>query len=107
MVAPRLHLQMLLSGQHDIDYLCSVVGVLNLANVLAVQLKREDLVEPLDAAQHVVSALINEGRALRDDEAAILQEGFNLADAWICIQNTLALQRALDYEARELKKQSE
>jgi hypothetical protein len=44
------------------------------------------------------------GQAPTDDEGRSLAEAFNLADAWITMQNTTSLMKAVDYVERELVK---
>ena len=103
-IAPRMHLQMLLAGQYDVDYACSLAGVFNLSGALCYLYWRNELEETFDVAQELIVCLIREGRAPTDDEGRSLAEAFNLADAWITMQNTASLMKAVDYVERELVK---
>lgn len=103
-IAPRMHLQMLLAGQYDVDYACSLAGVFNLSGALCYLYGRNELEETFDVAQELIVCLIREGRAPTDDEGRSLAEAFNLADAWITMQNTTSLMKAVDYVERELVK---
>lgn len=103
-IAPRMHLQMLLAGQYDVDYACSLAGVFNLSCVLSHMYERNDLEQTFDLAQEIIVCLIREGRAPTGDEGQSLAEAFNLADAWITMQNTVSLMKAVDYMDRELVK---
>jgi len=103
-IAPRMHLQMLLAGQYDVDYAYSLAGVFNLSGVLSHMYERNDLEQTFDLAQEIIVCLIREGRAPKGDEGQSLAEAFNVADAWITMQNTVNLMRAVDYMDRELVK---
>lgn len=103
-IAPRMHLQMLLAGQYDVDYACSLAGVFNLSGVLSHMYERNDLEQTFDLAQEIIVCLIRDGRAPTGDEGQSLAEAFNLADAWITMQNTVSLMKAVDYMDRELVK---
>lgn len=103
-IAPRLHLQMLLAGQYDVDYACSLAGVFNLSGALCHLYGRNELEQTFDLAQELIVCLIREGRAPTDGEGQSLAEAFNLADAWITMQNTATLMKAVDYVDRELGK---
>lgn len=103
-IAPRMHLQMLLAGQYDVDYAYSLAGVFNLSGVLSHMYERNDLEQTFDLAQEIIVYLIREGRAPKGDEGQSLAEAFNVADAWITMQNTVSLMRAVDYMDRELVK---
>lgn len=96
-IAPRMHLQLLLAGQYDINYICSLAGVFNLACALALILERKDLEPTFDGAQEIILRLIQEARAPIDEEGRTLTETFNLADAWITMQNTSTLMRAVAF----------
>ncbi|MFZ3037945.1 MAG: hypothetical protein WA112_11855 [Rugosibacter sp.] len=101
-IAPRMHLQMLLAGQYDVDYACSLAGVFNLSGALCHLYGRNELEQTFDVAQEFIVCLIREERAPTDDEGQSLAEAFNLADAWITMQNTASLMKAVDYVEREL-----
>jgi hypothetical protein len=101
-IAPRMHLQMLLAGQYDVDYACSLAGVFNLSGALCHLYGRNELEQTFDVAQELIVCLIREERAPTDDEGQSLAEAFNLADAWITMQNTASLMKAVDYVEREL-----
>lgn len=103
-IAPRVHLQMLLAWQYDVDYACSLAGVFNLSGVLSHMYERNDLEQTFDLAQEIIVCLIREGRVPTGDEGQSLAEAFNLADAWITMQNTVSLMKAVDYMDRELVK---
>jgi len=106
-IAPRMHLQMLLAGQYDVDFACSLAGVFNLSGVLSHMYERNDLEQTFDLAQELIVCLIREERAPADDERQLLAEAFNLADAWITMQNTVTLMKAVDYVERELVKKDQ
>lgn len=93
---------MLLAGQYDVDYAYSLAGVFNLSGVLSHMYERNDLEQTFDLAQEIIVCLIREGRAPKGDEGQSLAEAFNLADAWITMQNTVSLMKAVDYMDREL-----
>ena len=101
-IAPRMHLQMLLAGQYDVDYACSLAGVFNLSGALCHLYGRNELEQTFDVAQELIVCLIREERAPTDDEGQSLAEAFNLADTWITMQNTASLMKAVDYVEREL-----
>ena len=103
-IAPRMHLQMLLAGQYDVDYACSLAGVFNLSGVLSHMYERNDLEQTFKLAQELIACLIREGRAPTGGEGQSLAEAFNLADTWITMQNTVSLMKAVDYMDRELVK---
>ena len=102
LIAPRLHLHMLLTQHYDIAYICSVAGVFNIAGILALQLDRNDLQPYFEAAQEIILKLIEAKRTTADAEAPVLRDGFNLADEWISIQNTADLTKAIMYSDREV-----
>ncbi|MBK7462158.1 MAG: hypothetical protein IPJ50_04985 [Betaproteobacteria bacterium] len=106
-IAPRMHLQMLLAGQYDVDYACSLAGVFNLSGALSHMYERNDLEQTFDLAQELIVCLIREERVPTDDERQLLAEAFNLADAWITMQNTVTLMKAVDYVERELVKKDQ
>ena len=106
-IAPRMHLQMLLAGQYDDDYACSLAGVFNLSGALSHMYERNDLEQTFDLAQELIVCLIREERVPTDDERQLLAEAFNLADAWITMQNTVTLMKAVDYVERELVKKDQ
>ena len=106
-IAPRMHLQMLLAGQYDVDYACSLAGVFNLSGALSHMYERNDLEQTFDLAQELNVCLIREERVPTDDERQLLAEAFNLADAWITMQNTVTLMKAVDYVERELVKKDQ
>ena len=101
-IAPRMHLQMLLAGQYDVDYACSLAGVFNLSGALCHLYGRNELEQTFDVAQELIVCLIREVRAPKGDEGQSLAEAFNLADAWITMQNTASLMKAVDYVERQL-----
>lgn len=103
-IAPRMHLQMLLAGQYDVDYACSLAGVFNLSGALCHLRGRNELEQAFDLAQELIVCLIRDGRAPIGAEGRSLAEAFNLADAWITMQNTATLMKAVDYVERELGK---
>ncbi|MFZ2972956.1 MAG: hypothetical protein WA049_09965 [Ferribacterium limneticum] len=103
-IAPRMHLQMLLAGHYDVDYACSLAGVFNLSGALCHLYGRNELEQTFDVAQELIVCLIRECRAPTDDEGQSLAEAFNLADAWITMQNTTSLMKAVDYVERALVK---
>lgn len=106
-IAPRMHLQMLLAGHYDVDYACSLAGVFNLSGALSHMYERNDLEQTFDLAQELIVCLIREERVPTDDERQLLAEAFNLADAWITMQNTVTLMKAVDYVERELVKKDQ
>ena len=98
---------MLLAGQYDVDYACSLAGVFNLSGALSHMYERNDLEQTFDLAQELIVCLIREERVPTDDERQLLAEAFNLADAWITMQNTVTLMKAVDYVERELVKKDQ
>jgi hypothetical protein len=90
------------AGQYDVDYACSLAGVFNLSGALCHLYGRNELEQTFDVAQELIVCLIREERAPTDDEGQSLAEAFNLADAWITMQNTASLMKAVDYVEREL-----
>lgn len=104
LIAPQLHMQMLLQNQFELDYLASIAGIFNLANVLAAQLNRNDLEAIFDTAQELLLRLIDAGRPPSADEAPSFLEAFAVASDWVTMQNTATLTRALRYANWELSK---
>jgi hypothetical protein len=95
MIGPRLHLQMLLSQHFALPYICSLVGVFNISEVLACQLERPDLLANFAAAQELILELVEQNRAPTVGEGALLRNAFNISDALIVRQNTLTIARAM------------
>ena len=54
-IAPRMHLQMLLAGQYDVDYACSLAGVFNLSGALSHMYERNDLEQTFDGSQRMTN----------------------------------------------------
>ena len=81
-----------------------MTGATALSGALCYLYGRNELEETFDVAQELIVCLIREGRAPTDDEGRSLAEAFNLADAWITMQNTTSLMKAVDYVERELVK---
>lgn len=57
-------------------------------------------------AQEHIACLIRDGRAPTVDVGQLLADAFNLADAWITMQNTATLMKEVDYVERELGKKT-
>lgn len=100
MLAPRLHLQMLLEGQHSADYLHSVAGVLNIAAALAQLHGHAQAQTQYSAAQAIMRALIDANRGPTTREGAHLVAAFNAANALLRRQTTHHLGRAITYVDR-------
>lgn len=97
MIGPRLHLQMLLSQNFALPYICSLVGVFNISEVLAWQLELPDLLTLFAAAQELILQLVEQSRPPTAGEGALLRDAFNVADALIVRQNTLTIARAMQH----------
>lgn len=95
MLGPRLHLDLLMAGTIEVVYLQSVQRILDTACILAHQLNRPDLMPCLEAALNVIIQLTEKNRTLNGEEQATLRDGFNLAEAWIGLQTTVVLNRAM------------
>lgn len=95
MIGPRLHLQMLLCQHFALPYICSLVGVFNISEVLAWQLELPDLLTFFATAQELILQLVEQGRPPTAAEGTLLRDAFNIADALIVRQNTLTIARAM------------
>ena len=102
MIGPRLHLQMLLNQHYSLPYICSLVGIFNVSEVLALLLERPDLQVHFASAQEVVLQLAEQNRAPTATEGALLRDAFNISDALIGLQNTATIARAMHYANHEL-----
>lgn len=102
MVAPRLHLQMILGGQLDLEYLHSVAGVFNIAGALANYRHRRELEETFDRAQLIMANLIQDLRAPTEDEAQQVTDSFNTADRLLRSQKKTDLAKVIAYVDRRI-----
>lgn len=102
LIGPRLHLHMLLSQHYALTYSCSLAGIFNLSEILALLLDRHDLHPVFASAEAMVQQLIAESRVPTALEGAMLREAFNLSDKFIGMQNTVTIARAMAYANREL-----
>lgn len=102
MIAPRLHLELILRHTVDMHYLQSIAGVFNIVGVLAHMHRNAPLQDNIDAAQQVLLGLIEGKRPPTPDEANLLRQVFNQADRYIGLQNTIALAKAIRYSDREI-----
>lgn len=102
MVAPRLHLQMILGGQLDLEYLHSVAGVFNIAGALANYRHRRELEEAFDRAQLIMASLIQEVRAPTGEEAQQVTDSFNAADRLLRCQTKTDLAKVIAYVDRRI-----
>lgn len=102
LIAPRLHIAMLLSGAVDPEYFDSVAGALNIANALAAKRQRGDLVAIFDAALGELQRLIAEQRAPDVDQGRMLRHAFNAADQIISLTRREDLARAVAYVDRRI-----
>jgi len=80
LVVPRLHLQMIIGGQLDLEYLHSVAGVFNIAGALSNYRHRRELEEAFDRAQLIMASLIQDFRVPTDEELHQITDSFNVAD---------------------------
>lgn len=104
MVAPRLHLQMILGGQLEPEYLHSVAGVFNIAGALANYRRRRELEERFDRAQLIMAILIEELRAPTTEEAQLVTDSFNAADRLLSCQNKTDLAKVIAYVDRRISR---
>lgn len=102
MVAPRLHLQMIISGQLDLEYLHSVAGVFNIAGALANYRHRRELEEAFDRAQLIMASLIQDFRAPTDEEVQQITDSFNAADRLLRCQKKPDLAKVIAYVDRRI-----
>lgn len=102
MVAPRLHLQMILAGQLDLEYLHSVAGVFNIASALANYRHRRELEESFGRSQLIMANLIQELRLPTDNETLQVTSSFNAADRLISSQNKTDLAKVITYVDRRI-----
>lgn len=102
MVAPRLHLQMILGGRLDLEYLHSVAGVFNIAGALANYRHRRELEEAFDKAQLIMANLIQDLRAPTEEEAQQVTDSFNAADRLLRSQKKTDLAKVIAYVDRRI-----
>ena len=102
MVAPRLHLQMILANQLDLEYLHSVAGVFNIAGALANYHHRRELEEAFDRAQLIMANLIQEFRAPTEEEGRRITDSFNAADRLLRSQTKPDLAKVIAYVDRRI-----
>lgn len=105
LVAPRLHMAMLLSGAVDAEYFDSLAGALNIANALAAKRQRGDLVATFDAALGELQQLIAEQRAPDPEQGKTIRHAFNAADQIISLTSREDLARAVAYVDRRIASQ--
>ena len=96
MLEPRMHLELILSQTVDLDYQRSVLGVFNLAAALAFLQSKPQIQNQFEAAQRVMSLLIQGARGPSPEEGDFLRLSFNQADRHFGIQSGATLARALD-----------
>ena len=96
MLKPRMHLELILSQTIDLDYQRSVLSVFNLAAALAFLQNKPQTQSQFEAAQRVMSLLIQGARGPSPEEGDFLRLSFNQADRHFGIQSGAALARALD-----------
>lgn len=102
MIAPRMHLELVLNQTANIHYQKSVAGVLNISGVLAHMHGNAQLQTNFDNAQKVLVELIGAQRSPTSEEGSVLRQAFNQADSYIGIQNTLSMAKAIRYVDREI-----
>jgi len=102
MVVPRMHLQMLLGGQLELEYLYSIAGVFNIASALANYRRRRELEEAFDRAQLIMAKLIQEFSIPTDEEALQITNSFNAADRLIRTQTKPDLAKVIAYVDRRI-----
>lgn len=101
MIAPRLHLELLLNEVYELSYLSSLAGVFNLASVLAHLHRNAPLQANFDTAQKILITLIEKQRLPIPEEGSILRQAFNQADSYIGLQNTVSMAKAIQYSDAE------
>ncbi len=96
MLVPRMHLELILTHTVNLDYQRSVLGVFNLAAALAYLQNRPQTQSQFEAAQRVMSLLIQGARSPSPEEGDFLRQSFNQADRHFGIQSGAMLVRAFE-----------
>ena len=96
MLKPRMHLELILSQTIDLDYQRSVLSVFNLAAALAFLQNKPQTQSQFEAAQRVMSLLIQGARSPSSEEGDFLRQSFNQADRHFGIQSGAMLVRAFE-----------
>ena len=102
MLAPRLHLEMMLTQAANLNYQQSVLGVFNLAVALAHLKNKPQILTQFEAAQRIMSQLIQGARSPSQEESDFLRQSFNLADRHFGMQSGANLVRAFDVVDRTI-----
>ena len=102
MLAPRLHLEMMLTQTANLNYQQSVLGVFNLAVALAHLQHKPQIQTQFEAAQQIMSQLIQGARSPSHEEGDFLRQSFNLADRRFGMQSGANLVRAFDFVDRTI-----
>ncbi len=103
MLAPRLHLEMLISQEAlNSYYLISVVGVFNVATALAYLYKDKRSIALYESVQRTVLAMAREG-ADSTENREHLRRVFNIAEAYILAQRKTDVLRAINLVEYQIK----
>lgn len=103
MLAPRLHLEMLLTQEKlDPYYLISVVGVFNVATALAYLYKDKRSIALYDSVQHTVLAVAKDAEDTPENRDH-LRRVFNIAEAYILAQRKTDVLRGINLVEYQIK----
>lgn len=94
MILPRIHLNQVLEGCLEREYLVTVAGVFNIVIALANIQEKPERQAFFERGQSVVLKMIQTQTAPDEASLAILLESFNRADRYIGIQQTRHIHRA-------------
>ncbi|MFZ4539225.1 hypothetical protein [Propionivibrio sp.] len=96
MLGSHLHLEMVLTQPAMLDYMYSVMGVFNIAFVLAYLQNNVPIMRQFETAQLTLMRLIQEMRCPNQDEGNSIRQCFNQADRFIGSQSKASLVRAIE-----------
>lgn len=102
MVLPRMHLNLLLGGNVDRQYMATLAGAFNIAGSVGYFHRRNDIVDTMAGAQEIMARLIEEFRAPDIDEGQTLTAAMNIADRYIGVQQKHTLLKAATYVEAEI-----
>ncbi len=95
MILPRMHLNLVLGGALEGEYLATIAGVFNIVIALAHIQGKPQRQAFFEKGQSVVFEMIK-SRTLPDEGSlSVMLESFNSADHYIGIQQTVHIHRAL------------
>ncbi len=106
MIGPRMHLDLLLSGSFEREYLHSVMGVLNVAVAAAYGARNAVLQKELERGSACMATLLGEDRLPNQEEGALILACFNKAGRYISRQSRERLAAAILFVDEMISKAS-